>query len=511
MPTQPMCYTFFKKLKRVVPTVPVVLALFCGVLPQSRGDVVVEPPGAIVVGKSIAAWSTNWWRWAAALAPPRDPFTDTNGQFANAHQSGPVFFLAGSPGGSHSRNFHVPAYTYVLAPLLVGEDSQLELGFGNTAAQVRQAAQQQANQIDSLHAILDGVPISQTVLFTHRETSPDFNFYAVYNNQVGINASGNSGIAVADGYFLMLAPLEPGTHTLNYGGGASTLGALADETDVVSVDVTTNLIPVEPPGAIVAGKSIAAWSTNWWRWAAALAPPGDPFTDTTGQFANVNQSGPVFFLAGSPGGSRSRHFRVPGATYVLVPLLVGEYSQLELGFSNTAAQVRQAAQQQANQIDGLYAILDGVPISQTVLFTHRETSPDFNFYAVPNNQVGIHAYGNSGIAVADGYFLMIDPLAPGTHTLIYGGGASTLGALADETDVITVPPSPIPLNFQRVNNTLVLTWTNAAFTLQRANDINGPYTTLGAISNGVSLLTSPYTNTLTFGPEFFRLQAINMP
>jgi hypothetical protein len=270
-------------------------------------------------------------------------------------------------------------------------------------------------------------------------------------------------------------------------------------------------VVLEPPGAIVAGKSIAAWSTNWWRWAAALAPPGDPFTDTTGQFANVNQSGPVFFSAGSPGGSRSRHFRVPADTYVLVPLLVGEYSQLELGFGNTADQVRQAAQQQANQIDSLHAILDGVPISQTVLFTHRETSPDFNFYAVYNNQVGINASGNSGIAVADGYFLMIDPLTPGTHTLNYGGGASTLGALADETDVISIPPSPIPLYFQRVNNTLVLTWTNAAFSLQRANDINGPYTTLGAISNGVSLLTSPYTNTLTFGPEFFRLQAINMP
>jgi hypothetical protein len=34
------------------------------------------------------------------------------------------------------------------------------------------------------------------------------------------------------------------------------------------------------PGAIVGGKTIAEWSAAWWQWAVALAPPGDPFTDT---------------------------------------------------------------------------------------------------------------------------------------------------------------------------------------------------------------------------------------
>jgi len=136
-----------------------------------------------------------------------------------------------------------------------------------------------------------------------------------------------------------------------------------------------------------------------------LAPPADPFTDTTGAFANVNQSGPVFLLAGSPSGSNSRSFNVPANTFLLVPLLVGEYSQLELGFDKTEAQIKQAAKNQADQIDSLHATFDGTTIPQATLFTHREVSPDFNFVAVANNQVGIFAVGNSGIAVADGYFL----------------------------------------------------------------------------------------------------------
>lgn len=586
----------------------IIAALFFGIVADLRADVVVESPGATVAGKTIAEWSTNWWRWAATLAPPGDPFTDTTGQFANVNQSGPVFFLAGSLSGNNSRRFEVPTNTYVLIPLRVGEWSQLELGFDKTALQIRQAAQQQANQIDGLHATLDGTAISPVVLLTHREESPDFNFVAVANNQVGINGVGDSGIAVADGYFLMLDPLTPGDHVLTYGGSA--FGFSISETDTIGVggppltpptitrqpasqttlagqtatfdvnavgsyllsyqwyrngmamsDLVTNgpngiisvsgattstlrvtatpstagaywvtvnnpygwttssvafltvqtntpsSVQVEPPGATVAGKTIGEWSTNWWRWAAALAPPGDPFTDTTGEFANVNQSGPVFFLAGSPGGSRSRHFQVPANTYLLVPLLVGEYSQLELGFDKTAAQIRQAAQQQANQIDSLHATLDGTPISQATLVTHREVSPDFNFVAVANNQVGIVAQGPSGIAVADGYFLMLDPLAPGTHVLNYGGGASAFGAFVDETDTVTVLPAPISLNIRALNNVLVLTWSNSAFSLQAAPAANGPYTTLGPFSNGLSTVTSPYTNTPAGTQQFFRLRA----
>lgn len=199
---------------------------------------------------------------------------------------------------------------------------------------------------------------------------------------------------------------------------------------------------VEPTGATVAGKTIGAWSGNWWQWAAGFAPPGDPFTDTTGAAANKNQSGPVFYLAGSPGGNVSRSYTVPPNTYLLVPLLVGELSQLEVGFNQTEAQVRQAAKNQADQINSLHATLDGVAIPSATLFAHREVSPAFSFVSVANNQVGISGVGNSGIAIADGYFLMIDPPSPGQHTLNFGGGASAFGISINETDTITVTPEP---------------------------------------------------------------------
>jgi PKD repeat protein len=220
-----------------MPAMLLAWAVLCGAFERSRAEVVVEPPGAMVAGKTIGEWTAAWWQWAAALAPPGDPFTDTTGAYARVDQSGPVFFLAGSPGGSNSRNIDVPTNTYVLVPLLATEWSQLELGFDKTAAEIRQAAREQANQIDRLHATLDGTPIALSELLAHREVSPDFQFVAVADNQVGINAVGSSGIAVADGYFLMIAPMTPGTHVLNYGGGASPFGIFLNETDTITVAV----------------------------------------------------------------------------------------------------------------------------------------------------------------------------------------------------------------------------------------------------------------------------------
>jgi hypothetical protein len=60
--------------------------------------------------------------------------------------------------------------------------------------------------------------------------------------------------------------------------------------------------------------------------------------------------------------------------------------------------------------------------------------------------------------------------------------------------------TPIPLNEAVLNRTnIVLSWTNAAFSLQRATNVAGPYVTIPGA-------TSPYTNlTTTNAAAFFRL------
>ena len=57
----------------------------------------------------------------------------------------------------------------------------------------------------------------------------------------------------------------------------------------------------------------------------------------------------------------------------------------------------------------------------------------------------------------------------------------------------------IPLRFQRLDNNVVLTWSNPLFRLYSAPTANGSYTeAIGA--------TSPYTNSMTGTQKYFRLR-----
>jgi hypothetical protein len=61
----------------------------------------------------------------------------------------------------------------------------------------------------------------------------------------------------------------------------------------------------------------------------------------------------------------------------------------------------------------------------------------------------------------------------------------------------SIPPSH--LDFQKLNNDLVLSWTNTGFNLQSAAAVTGPFTNLTGA-------TSPHTNPFTGPQQFFRLR-----
>ncbi len=69
----------------------------------------------------------------------------------------------------------------------------------------------------------------------------------------------------------------------------------------MNLTAIANAVEIVPPDSTYAGKSQAEWLQDWWQWTASI--PGDgsasPFNDVTGSLANVNQSGPVFFLSKS--------------------------------------------------------------------------------------------------------------------------------------------------------------------------------------------------------------------
>jgi hypothetical protein len=77
----------------------------------------------------------------------------------------------------------------------------------------------------------------------------------------------------------------------------------------------------------------------------------------------------------------------------------------------------------------------------------------------------------------------------------YGGVGNTP---ADVIDNISLTPVVIPLQIQRNGAAVTLTWTNAAYVLQSAPAVSGPYTNIGGAG-------SPYTTPASATAQFFRV------
>jgi uncharacterized repeat protein (TIGR03803 family) len=78
-------------------------------------------------------------------------------------------------------------------------------------------------------------------------------------------------------------------------------------------------------------------------------------------------------------------------------------------------------------------------------------------------------------------------------------GTTSYGGSSDYGTVFKLDLST-PLFFTQTNNQMVLTWTNANFSLQAAPLVTGIYTNIPGA-------TSPYTNFITGAQQYFRLIA----
>ncbi|WRH66981.1 MAG: hypothetical protein RSE13_00235 [Planktothrix sp. GU0601_MAG3] len=213
--------------------------------------------------------------------------------------------------------------------------------------------------------------------------------------------------------------------------------SLVSALSLLAATIPANAVEVLAPGSEVEGKTIAEWTTDWWKWAFNQSMPTDAFTDQKGEDAGINQSGPVFFIAGTAGGNAKRSFTVPGDKYLLLPMLNAENSYLETGLKGKKLQ--NSIIDLINGVDNLVAKINGETIPN--LFAHREQSPLFNFFAAENNPFRVTP-GFSGDAYGDGYYLMLAPLGSGKHTLEFGGALPSLDFSVTVKDTVRAVSEP---------------------------------------------------------------------
>ena len=219
----------------------------------------VLPPSSQAFGRTYGAWSAAFWQYVESQPAPSNPLVDTTGANCRVGQSGPVFFLVGAngPGTIRRDECKVPAGKALFFPLVnafdvhvscdvapafcdtndtpleIWNDLQNNLGFGASA----------------LHATVDGVAVQNLNPATTpyqacagpvpRCSAPAFSLTFPADNLFGLPA-GTYAPAVADGFYLLLAPLAPGAHTISFGGTATFNGGAFSE------DITYHLVVSSP-------------------------------------------------------------------------------------------------------------------------------------------------------------------------------------------------------------------------------------------------------------------------
>jgi hypothetical protein len=190
---------------------------------------------SIIHGRTYSEWNAAWQQWADSIPTAIHPLFD-NGD-CSIGQSGPVWFLGRkfvAVGGTANfdnvfRQCNVPAGKSLYVAIYNAEDSALEESNSGLAHPVqigdlRDITETEMDGVTDLAMQVDDENI-RDIKNRFRVQSPAFGFTLPADNFFtaigeGPYQAGTYFPAVDDGYYVMVAPLSVGDHTIHFHGAA---------------------------------------------------------------------------------------------------------------------------------------------------------------------------------------------------------------------------------------------------------------------------------------------------
>ena len=194
----------------------------------NAGNPGVLPPDSTPLDQSYPEWHLAWWNWALSMPQATSPLLNADdpadqatsalpvwiGPYdASAGQSGPAWFLAQTHrnGWTVEREATIPAGTRLCFPI----QSFLLWGWPDDPAAEAWMRFYLGLVLDTAEVAceIDGVPVEDLERYRHQ--SPAAPLVLGENNFMGF-PPGEYGMMVDDGYYLILAPLSAGKHTIHW-------------------------------------------------------------------------------------------------------------------------------------------------------------------------------------------------------------------------------------------------------------------------------------------------------
>jgi hypothetical protein len=201
-----------------------VAILACGLLAQPAAATPPDRSRAVDPIANAARYeqlATDWWLWVLGTPTTTDGPFDAGAVHCDVHQPPDVLFLA-APFNTSSTvervcTDPVEAGTQIFFPVITAECSNREEDpfFGASADDRRQCVEDKLFNPSRLRVKVDG----RTLAVSGRKYEfipPDFAFESVEGNPTGLQET--SGNSTARGNWVLLEPLSPGFHQIEFTG-----------------------------------------------------------------------------------------------------------------------------------------------------------------------------------------------------------------------------------------------------------------------------------------------------
>lgn len=172
------------------------------------------------------------------------------------------------------------------------------------------------------------------------------------------------------------------------------------------------------------GQTIGNWGQAWWQWALNFPAADNPILQDGAVDCSAGQSGAVWYLAGTFGGAAERTCSVKRGKAILFPLINGIWWTPEDCAGE--ALCRAGVSGFSDAITSWTCTVDGTPCVWFAQVVRAQS--DARPLNLPAGSIAVTEFGYAAgvreISIADGYWVMLDPLPPGPHTVHFTAAAA---------------------------------------------------------------------------------------
>jgi len=181
-----------------------------------------------------------------------------------------------------------------------------------------------------------------------------------------------------------------------------------------------NSVNLFAPGSKPYGLSYEEHIKNFWKWVLSIPEDKNPWTDKTGEnclYGQIGTNSSVFYLGSNPGGKSERTCKLPAGKGLFIPVSPMEINYKESPDSKNLNDLNVVAKKDQDDVGLLYLQIGDKVYSRQALDKYRNHTGDFDVVFPKNPIFGVTDGPTK--AVADGYYVITEPLRIGNYTILY--------------------------------------------------------------------------------------------